>query len=98
MKHYLILAGLVIFTMTNLAQDNQQCGDNDTAYTRVLIQRVDKFLTDIIDMEDSEKYIRVRNIIVKQYKGKINNYLSKEGYDLKKAEQEMRARQHEESE
>ena len=27
MKHYLILAGLVIFTMTNLAQDNQQSGD-----------------------------------------------------------------------
>ena len=27
MKHYLILAGLVIFTMTNLVQDNQQSGD-----------------------------------------------------------------------
>ena len=46
-----------------------QENDPDTAYTRVLIGRADKFLPEIVDANaEGEKYIRIRDIIVQQYK------------------------------
>lgn len=68
MKKYLILAGIYLMTVIPImAQDSEQ--DPDTVYTRVLIGRVGRFLPDILDQnENPEKYIRVRDIIVQQYK------------------------------
>ena len=70
-KTLLILFTIICITKIN-AQNNQSTEGADAEYTRVLIGRVNKFLVDIIDTFDTEKYIRVRDIIVQQYK-----YLSK---------------------
>lgn len=74
MKNYLIILGILSFTFVPvMAQETGIEPDPDTAYTRVLMGRVNKFLPGIVDQnEDPEKYIRVRDIIIQQYKDLSN--------------------------
>ncbi|MBN1184853.1 MAG: DUF3826 domain-containing protein [Bacteroidales bacterium] len=72
MKNYLFILGIAFLTSI-IINAQEESPDPDTAYTRVLIERVGKFLPDVLSpVADPEKYIRVRNIVVQQYKDLAN--------------------------
>jgi hypothetical protein len=60
----LLLVSLTIHGVYSRQKDHIE----DMEYTHVLIKRVNKFLPSIIDSIEFEKYIRVRDIIIRQYK------------------------------
>ncbi|MFC2136958.1 DUF3826 domain-containing protein [Bacteroidota bacterium] len=68
MKIKFIFLLLLIPVITAISQDKQSMEDLDAEYTQVLIDRVNKFLFEIVDTTDSEKYLIVRDIIIRQYK------------------------------
>ena len=50
------------------SQEGFDPSDVDPEYTKVLINRVDKFLTGL-NIEDDAQYARVRDMVVRQYQG-----------------------------
>jgi len=68
MKIKFVIVFLFVLTISVFPQNKQSVENPDAEYTRVLIKRINKFLPDIIDSTDSEKYLIVRDIIIKQYK------------------------------
>jgi hypothetical protein len=82
MNKYLLCFAIALNVLMPVnAQDTSSEPHPDTAYTRVLIDRVNKFLPDILIQEnDPDKYIRVRDIVVQQYKDLANIHDTRDEY------------------
>ena len=79
MKKLLLLLEFLTVTLLSIYSQDTDSLDPDTAYTRVLIGRVNKFLPDVLSQDtDPDKYIRVRDIVVQQYKDLANIHDSRD--------------------
>jgi hypothetical protein len=82
-KKYVLLIVVLVLVMSVYAQNATSVADQTSNYTLVITNRAEK-IVNVLNINDSVKYKRVRNIIVDQYRS-LNNIHDKYNAQVKAA-------------